>query len=391
MTVRVRRGVCVVAVCVVALTVAGAPLAVPSAAAGLPQVVQQLSGGQQCATPSGIPVTGPAWPGLSSDLDRAWTLSQGASVTVAVLDTGVAARGVPGLAGQVTFGTPSAGTDCVGHGTFVAGLVAGRQDATGSSGVAPLAHVLSVAVTDGSGNTTADRIAAGIDAAVAARAPVIDVSVGTPTPSPGLRQAVTNAIAAGAVVIAPATLDGQQQDGPVYPAAYPDVLSVADVGVGAGVLPGAAVTGSPVDVAAPGDGVISAGVGGGAVTADGASYAAAFVAGTAALVDSYLGPVPPAELIRRLENTAVHPGTALPDPQVGFGTVDPFAALSTVDDLGGRPPAAARGGRMVVPAPPSRAASRTAAVVAAAAVGLVFLVAFVLLSLAARGRRSAGR
>ncbi|WP_219818817.1 S8 family serine peptidase, partial [Streptomyces sp. SM5] len=62
-------------------------------------------------------------------------------VTVAVIDTGVASSAAA-LKGRVT-SRGEGGEDCVGHGTFVANLVAGAGGGTpGLSGVAPRARVL---------------------------------------------------------------------------------------------------------------------------------------------------------------------------------------------------------------------------------------------------------
>lgn len=350
-------------------------------AAAPPPIGQALADGQSCTTASNAPLTATAWPGVLPDLTHAWALSQGAGITVAVLDTGVAG-GMPQLAGRVS----GAGADCVGHGTFVAGLIAAATDPkTGFSGMAPQAHIDAVPVTDQLGDTSPDQIAHGIDAAVAAHAQVIDVSVATPATSPALQRSVAAAIAAGSVVIAPATLDGQLQSGVVYPAACPGVLSVADLGSGGS---GQQVTGAPVGVAAPGDDVIGPGIGGGAMVGSGASYATAFVAGAAALVDSYLGPMPPKQLIARLEDTAIHAAGSLPDPEAGYGLVDPFAALSTVDSVPGT--LRSRAGQhtvMTMPPPPSRAASHTAVAVAATAVAVLVLTVFAMLTAFARSRR----
>src|SRR5262249_18219449 len=152
---------------------------------------------------------GTPWPQTELNLDRAWQLAQGGSITVAVLDTGVDSSGSPQLAGQVSSGPDIAGaahTDCVGHGTFLAGLIAAKSG-TGSEflGIAPQAHIYAVAVTDQSGATTPAAIARGIDAAVAAGAAVIDVGVPTSTDSAQLAEAVHRATAAGVLVVAPAT------------------------------------------------------------------------------------------------------------------------------------------------------------------------------------------
>jgi len=64
------------------------------------------------------------------------------------------------------------------------------------------------------------------------------------------------------------------------------------------------------------------------------------VAGTAALVRSYYPQLSAAGVVHRLEVTADQPGATLPDPQVGYGTVDPYTAVTTVlpEESGGLPP-----------------------------------------------------
>lgn len=388
-----RRTWSIVATCgvVAATQLLGPGLTASFAADGPPQVAQLLEVGQDCAAPSGVTVTGTPWPAAASDLQHARQLGQGASVTVGLVDTGVSLAGAPPLAGQVTTGRAvvSNGTpDCVGHGTFLAGLIAGRTDpATGFSGIAPAAHIFSVSVTDEEGDATADQIAQGIEEAVNAGARVIDVSVVSAEPSQQLSDAVAHATAAGALVVAPATLDGQQKAAPIYPAAYPGVLAVADVPASGVTIAGTQVAGAPADVAAMGDGIVSAGLGGSAFVGNGASYAAAFVAGTAALMESYLGPLSPLELTQRLEATAVHPGTTVPDPLLGFGIVDPEAALTTI--LPGSP---AQTGSALGPAPtvtpqPPATAKTTALLIAAIVLGASVLVGLGMLAAVARARR----
>ncbi|WP_333769026.1 S8 family serine peptidase [Streptomyces sp. IBSBF 2435] len=383
-----RRTVPLLGTAVTALLGLGTPYA---SADSLPHIAQEFTSGQSCVRATSANAPGMSWPSLSYDLGGTWQLSQGSGVTVAVIDTGVAASGVPQLSGQVSDGPRikgPAGTDCVGHGTFVAGLIAGRAAATGFSGVAPRAHVLSLAVTDDQGATTPALIATGIDAAVAGGARVIDVSVPTATPSKALASAVKRAIAAGSLVVAPATFDGQSRAGLVYPAAYPGVLSVTDTPAdGSAAASGTQVAGAPVDLAAPGDGVTGPGPGGGGFSADGPSYATAFVAGTAALVDAYRGPTSPARLIQRLEATAVHPAAALPDASLGYGTVDPQAAVSGVLSDRAASRHAAAGERLTLPPPRHRTAGRTALLVAGGTFTVVVLVGLGALTATTRRRR----
>lgn len=366
-----------------------------SSATTPPPVSQQREDGQGCVGGSHVVAPGTPWAVRALDLARAQQLGTGGGVTVAVLDTGVQTGAARQLAGQVTDGPHiegPAGRDCVGHGTFVAGLIAARPGTgNGFVGIAPGAHVYALAVTDDTGATSPGAIAAGIDAAVAAHARVIDVSVATTTGSAKLTQAVRHATAAGSLVVAPATADDQTQAAPVYPAACPGVLSVAATGSD-GVLPGSEAIGAPVDLVAPGEGVTGVGPGGGDFTGTGAGYAAAYVAGAAALVDSYRGPLSPAALVQRLEATALHPGTALPSPAAGYGELDPLAAMSTLPPTptapaGHHAPPAAR---LTVARPPAPSTRDAALAVAAAGLAVVALVALTALTIT-RGRRRGWR
>ncbi len=112
--------------------------------------------------------------------DRAWSYGvTGEGVDVAVIDSGVTP--VAGLAadGQVlngpdlSFESQSDSTrylDTFGHGTFMAGLIAGHDDAVGDpnatssyQGVAPGARIVSVKVADSHGRTDVSQVIAGID------------------------------------------------------------------------------------------------------------------------------------------------------------------------------------------------------------------------------------
>src|SRR5882672_10485049 len=88
------------------------------------------------------------------DATRAWKLSTGSGVIVAVIDSGVSADH-PDLVGQVLPGLDlvdrggDGHTDAVGHGTTVAALIAGRNDdRVGVVGLAPDAKILPVRVLD---------------------------------------------------------------------------------------------------------------------------------------------------------------------------------------------------------------------------------------------------
>jgi membrane-anchored mycosin MYCP len=318
----------------------------------------------------------------------AWPLATGAGQLVAVLDSGVSAS-APALSGAVLPGLNAvsggaADTDCLGHGTFVAGVIAARPTSGSAfTGVAPAARILPVNVVTLDQETTAGEVvtaaavATGIRYAVHSGATVIDVSPAvTPGPGPALQAAVAYALARNVVVIAPVAIsDTSTPANQVsYPAAYPGVVAVAAV-TSSGAPIAAGAPGVHVDLAAPGYQVQSISpTGTGGLTDTGAAAATGFVAGAAALVRSYYPRLTAAQVVQRLEATANQPGTSLPDPELGYGIVDPYTAVTTVLPSGSAAVAASSPAPRLADSPPP--ADRWP-VTAAVLVCVVLLVAVV--------------
>lgn len=294
----------------------------------------------------------PALARLSAE--RAWRSATGAGVLVAVVDSGVdpgnlhlAQAVVPGVDLVGVAGDPAGRTDTAGHGTAVAGQIAARAvPDSGVVGLAPDATILPVRVYYADDDQAreqgvapdAGRMAAGIDAAVAAGADVVNVSMSTPNDTPALEQAVQRATAAGALVVASAgnrNTSSDEADGPRYPAAYDGVLAVTAVDVDD--RPSAdAIHGSHVDVAAPGTNVLTTFHAAGDCMLSGegtsTSFATAYVSAAAALLAERYPEETPAQWAYRLEATAARDQPAARDDQVGWGVVRPDAALDFVDD-----------------------------------------------------------
>jgi hypothetical protein len=308
-------------------------------------IPEREPGGQNgggCAPGSPVVSKAVPWPSVRLGLSQAGRFSEGGSVTVAVVDTGVSAA-ASALSGAVAAGVdltaPGRGRadgDCAGRGTFVAGIVAARpRDGSGFAGVAPAARILPVRVTPTEDLVAADVLAAGISAAVDRGASVVAVTASSVADSPALRTAVLDALRRNALVVAPATTQAaRNRPAPAFPAHYEEVLAVTALGVNGA----SAATGeSRVDLAAPGaDGVVSlAPAGDGHVTSSGDEVAAAFVAGAAALLRSYRPELSAAAVRQRLLDTA----DRAVGPGFGAGVVDPDRALTEVlsPDGGGRP------------------------------------------------------
>jgi serine protease AprX len=147
----------------------------------------------------------------------------GAGIGVAVIDSGIASHEAlrNRVVASVDFtGRNGTGRDQYGHGTHVAGIIAGLPE-SGYAGVAPGAHLVNLQVLnpDGSGETS-DVIAA-IDWAVEHRAQyqlrVINLSLGHPVfesyREDPLCQAVQRAVDAGMVVVTAAGNFGKTEDG----------------------------------------------------------------------------------------------------------------------------------------------------------------------------------
>jgi membrane-anchored mycosin MYCP len=326
--------------CTLAMPALAPPVVARAAVPAVAAAVRDLALPDRCAGRSSKVVRTTPWAQSLMDPGGVWGLTRGEGQLVAVVDTGVSAT-APALAGAVLPGRNMvtggpANTDCLGEGTFTAGIIAARRLGGAVTGLAPGARILPVDVVAANGSVASSAVAAGIRFAVGGGASVVDVSVSVqPRPSAALRAAVRYAEARNVVVVAPvatATGGGVAGSGNVvsYPAAYPGVIAVSAVSQNQSPMS----TGSPgvrVDLAAPGARIISIGPRGtGDLTGSGPAVAAAFVAAAAALVRSYYPRLTARQVSHRLEVTADRPGTAVPDPQVGYGIVDPYAAVTAV-------------------------------------------------------------
>jgi serine protease AprX len=157
--------------------------------------------------------------------------ANGTGVVVAVVDSGISTSH-PALAKKViasvslVSGDPST-DDAFGHGTHVAGVIAGLGSAASrvtplyTGGIAPGAQLVNVRVLGGDGIGLTSDVIAGIDWVVENRAKynirVINLSLGHPVNEPSatdpLCEAVARAVAAGIVVVASAGNSGVAADG----------------------------------------------------------------------------------------------------------------------------------------------------------------------------------
>jgi serine protease AprX len=300
---------------------------------------------------------GPALPGPAPAAAAAVAAAAGRGVSVGVLDTGIAASG--DLAGRVVASADLSGewsfTDSYGHGTFMAGLIAGNGQGGGPAGIAPGADLVDLKVAGADGATTLGQVLAALQLADAARdrfnLRVLNISLGAPADDPAtapLTEAVERLWADGITVVA---ASGNEGGGTEAPGLDPYVLTVGAVDA-AGVVPAWSSRGpdfagrAKPDLVAPGVGLVglrapgstidlanpSARVGERYFRGSGTSMSTAVVAGAAALVAAAHPDWGPDRIKAALTGTAAplgQPGAVSRADGAGAGALDLPAALGT--------------------------------------------------------------
>lgn len=271
-------------------------------------------------------------------LTPAWPSSGG--VKVGIVDTGVEAGHVE-LTGKVTdcagvnsFGVNLLGllplfadptivagkcADDNGHGTHAAGTIAARaNNGVGVAGVAFNSPLAICKALDSSGSGTLAMVANCITYLNQQGAKIISMSLGG-AGSTTLANAVSAATANGSLLVAAAGNSGGSEL--EYPAAYPEVVSVAAVDR-RDAHASFSTANADVEVAAPGVDVLSTWLDNGYNTISGTSMATPHAAGVAAMIAGRDAAGGPAAWRDKLDRSVDDLGAPGRDPQFGFGRVN---------------------------------------------------------------------
>ena len=315
----------------------------------------------------------PAVPPIVSQIgmERAWSITKGGGMTVAVVDSGVAEDN-PHLDGALVPGTDlvnkkekGSGTeDISGQGTAIAGAIGARSAPdSGLVGLAGEASIMPVrvftntsdeAVKAGNGPQP-DRTAEGIRWAADKGAKIIVVPQALKEDSPALKEATEHATDSGALVIANAgdrqqsEKQDEEESQERYPAAYDGVVGVTAL-TSEGAASGAALRNEGIGLAVPAQAAPTTFLGNGdcviAKDSPSSALATGYAGAVAALVAADHPDEPPEDWAYRLTVTALRTTPAEWSSSVGWGTIAPYPALTFIDDGTALGPENPRGSRI---------------------------------------------
>lgn len=275
--------------------------------------------------------------------------ASGAGVIVAQIDSGID-QASPEFTGRIS----SFSRDLVagrgiqdpdGHGTAVAAVLAAARNDQSIEGVAPQATLL---VLRGENEGSCPKcvfaevnIAAGLDAAVAAHARVVNISLGGSAAGPDLLAAMGRATAAGVVIVIAAGNEGSAQPGGFALAGLdPTVGNGSYIIAGAVDSTGALATftksggtnkagvAQQIYLAALGKGVLAPGLAGKEYLWDGTSLSTPVIAGAAALLAGAFPNLTGKQITDLLLSSADDAGAPGTDDQYGRGVLNIATAFA---------------------------------------------------------------
>lgn len=209
-----------------------------------------------------------------------------------------------------------------GHGQGVAGCIGARNNSIGVLGIAPGCQIVAIKAMRESGSGLMTEIVKGIDAAIAENVQIINLSLGTSSDEPSLKAAVKRATDKGILVVCAAGNDGQA-DSVNYPARYELAIAVAATNA-SGNVSAFSSQGWDVDLAAPGERILTTWKNNTYATVSGTSFASPICAGVLALfLEAGLQVTQ-----QRLYDTCIDIGETGRDTSAGYGLINPNGFLT---------------------------------------------------------------
>lgn len=215
---------------------------------------------------------------------KVWNKTKGEGVKIAVIDTGIDMNHPDlkdRLVSSINMHTRTKDvTDYSGHGSMVAGLIAGRR-----TGVAPRSELYIAKVLDGNGYGRAVDILNGINFAIESKVDILCMSLGIPRELPlSIKKRISQAHREGIIIV---SASGNSNINIVeFPASYDEVIAVGGIDKS---LKRADFSnyGDGLDLVAPSVGILSTYKDGNYARLTGTSMASPLIVGSIALAISY--------------------------------------------------------------------------------------------------------
>jgi subtilisin family serine protease len=274
--------------------------------------------------------------------NRAWEVlgTTGKNITVAVIDTGIQGDH-PDLAGRVVAWADfindqqKEAYDDEGHGTHVAGTIAGNGADGIHTGVAPDVLLMGAKVLDHEGRGTNETVLSGLQWAAENKADIINLSLG------GSQTDAYNAIfvdlhSLGIIPVVAAGNNGPEPSTIGSPGSHPLALTIGATDFDDLVAPFSArgpvqtETGELIikpDIVAPGVEIISTWKDGGYAIGSGTSMATPHTAGAVALIKEAMPNASFNDIKSLLTQNSVGLGKYQPNSDSGWGRIDVYEAI----------------------------------------------------------------
>ena len=235
-----------------------------------------------------------------------------------------------------TIAGKGSGEDDDGHGTHVAGIVAAHgNNSEGIAGVCWSANLIAVKFMNSRGKGSTSNAIEGIEYAVKRGAKIINGSFGSSSKSSALKDAVEYAKDHKALLVVAAGNAGDNIDKhPTYPASYGDknILAVAATTSDDDLASFSNFGSEDVDVAAPGDNILSTYLGGGYKVLSGTSMASPVAAGLAGLLRKHASNATPNNLRTAIRKKVDMP-PALKNKVAYNGRVNAQKAMAAIKSI----------------------------------------------------------
>lgn len=269
---------------------------------------------------------GSEWHLTKINAGAAWDQSQGNSVTIAILDSGVLPThpDLSQVPGWNFVDNNSNTSDVFGHGTAVAGAAAAiTNNGAGVAGVAGAAKIMPIRVSDSTGYAYYSTIASGVTYAADHGARVANASFSGVYASAAVQSAAQYLKSKGGLMVVSAGNSAANDGSPATTSMIP--VSATDSN---DLLASFSSFGSYVALAAPGVGIWTTGADGTYRAASGTSFSAPITAGVIALMMATKPTLSSSQVESLLYSTALDLGTAGRDIYFGYGRVNAAAAVS---------------------------------------------------------------